>query len=97
LFGLGIHRGLRPMAILALLGGVMGVFSVWQSGFIEYFLSDGAMLVKAYAAVYILAMLLTIFPMAYLLLNANYRKYADMHTKLTQELAAEYKIKKLDK
>ena len=81
-----IHDGLRLLAILALAGGFYSGFMAWQNNIFDLVFGYRDIFLVAYVGIFILAIILTIIPMAYLLLNPKYKKYADAMTKLRQSV-----------
>jgi len=95
LFGKLIHSGGKALAVLALLGGFWSLWQQWQDGwFIFTLFRYGDPLTIAYGISFIVAVLTTIGPMAYLLINPQYKKYAAAASIIQKELTEEGKAGK---
>jgi len=86
LFAVMMYGGARVFAGLALLGGFWSLWQNWEELRILlsiFHIADTVLVV--YTVVFILAILTTIAGMAFLLLSAKYRKYADAAKELQQQ------------
>ena len=91
IFGRLIYTGFMLLAVLALIGGFMSVAAAWQNESLFDVFSYGNAFDTAYGVSFIIAVTLTIVPMAYLLLNPKYRKYADELGNIKREISKNIK------
>jgi len=93
-FGIMIYKGVRGLAILALIGGFVSLWSEWQNGALTGIFRLGNLFMTLHGAAFIIAIMMTIVPMTYLLISANYRKYAEAVSKINKDLMEEQKARK---
>jgi len=87
LFAIALYSGIKAIAYLALAGVALSVIISWEgiTHNIQYGRDFGDGLAIFYSVAFIIAMLTTLVPMVYLLVNKKYRAYANKIAELRKE------------
>ena len=89
-----IYNGFKVFAILALMGGIWSAATAFGSEVIFAVFTYGNIFTTIYGILFILAIIMTILPMSYLLLNPKYKNYAKRINEIRKTVSEEQKKSK---